>query len=156
MSFQDEDLLRRERELKEISAKLETTSQQLDDLQRRGISANEELKKLREKEVKWEAEKRRLQELLNEAETQNARLEVYRKGLDGDQQRLHLALSEKDSEIKVIRSCKFSKNVIKMAFSVFEVEMRDIDSWRHSSRGQMFQSQHDCRLSERTTGEVGT
>ena len=53
-------------------------------------------------------------------ESQNARLEVYRKGLDGDQQRLQLALAEKDAEIKVrmktiivyVRCCFIMKFII--------------------------------------------
>lgn len=119
--------MQRERELKDISAKLEATSHHLEELQRRGLVSTEELKRLREKEAYWEAERRRLQvkwvysenvscvavvpleanvtlmlqDALSEAETQNARLEVRRKGLEGDQMRLQVALGEKDEEIKV-------------------------------------------------------
>ena len=53
-------LRRRERELKDLSSKLEVTSQQLEDLERRSIVTTEELKRLREKEAKWENEKRKL------------------------------------------------------------------------------------------------
>ncbi len=42
-----------------------------------------------------------MQDTLNEAESQIARLEVGRKGLEGDQQRMQIALDEKESEIKV-------------------------------------------------------
>lgn len=94
-------MIRREKEFKEISAKLELTSQQLLDLQKRALASNEEIKRLRERESIWENEKQRLQEALRENETLNTRLELSRKGLDQDAQRLQSLIAEKDEEIKV-------------------------------------------------------
>ncbi len=59
--LQDEELLRRERELKDLSSKLESTQQQLDDLRRRGTVSSEELLVYREKEARWEGDRRTMQ-----------------------------------------------------------------------------------------------
>lgn len=47
--------------MKELSSKLEMTSQQLDDLKRRGTASEDELILLKEREARWEAERRNLQ-----------------------------------------------------------------------------------------------
>ncbi|XP_059085482.1 rootletin-like isoform X2 [Tigriopus californicus] len=104
LASQDEDLLKRERELKEISSKLEQTSQQLNDFKRQGLTTSEGLKRFKEKELSWNEERRRLQDALNDAESQLARFEIHRKSVDGDQQRLQFVISEKDQEIKSLRS----------------------------------------------------
>ena len=54
-------MLRREKEFRELSSKLDLTSSQLEEFQRRSEVASEEIRELREKEVKWEVERRKLQ-----------------------------------------------------------------------------------------------
>ena len=45
-----------------------------------------------------------VQEALSDAESQLARMEVGRRGLEGDQQRLHGALEDKESEARALRA----------------------------------------------------
>ena len=45
-----------------------------------------------------------VKEALSDAESQLARMEVGRRGLEGDQQRLHGALEDKESEARALRA----------------------------------------------------
>ncbi len=60
-SPKDEELLRRERELRDLSAKLESTHEQLDDFKRRRTATAEEVQLYKEKEARWEGDRRALQ-----------------------------------------------------------------------------------------------
>ena len=61
LSYQDEDLIRRERELKDIQSKLEQATHELGSLKRQELNASGELRRYREKEREWEGERKRLQ-----------------------------------------------------------------------------------------------
>ncbi len=95
---QDEELLRREREHRDLSSKLDASQQQLDELRRRGAAAVAATEAHRDRESRWESERRSLQEAAAEAEAQSARLDVARAALEGDQRRLRMALDDKEAE----------------------------------------------------------
>ena len=102
LANQDEELLRRERDAREISARLEASARQLEEMRRRGSSSEEEAaRSLREAEKRAGEERRRAREAAKEAETQVARLEAQKKGLAAEQVRLQAAIAERDAEIKV-------------------------------------------------------
>ena len=102
LANQDEELLRRERDAREMSARLEASARQLEELRRRGSSSEEEAaRSLREAEKRAGEERRRAREAAKEAEAQVARLEAQKKGLAAEQVRLQAAIAERDAEIKV-------------------------------------------------------
>ena len=86
---------------------------------------------------KWQQLFAFLQESLNEAESQISRLEVTRKSLGGDQNRLQAALNEKDSEIKVIqRQSSYGTVTVWSNSSMFDEldrEVRDSNLGREMS-----------------------
>lgn len=102
LANQDEELLKRERDVRDISSRLEASSKRLEEMRRRGSSSEEEAtRSLREMEKRTGDERRRAREAAKEAEAQMARLEAQKKGLAAEQIRLQTAIAERDAEIKV-------------------------------------------------------
>lgn len=60
----------------------------------------EQCSKLRAGEVRLEAERRRLREALEAAEGRGTRVELGRRSLEGELQRLRLSLAERETEIQ--------------------------------------------------------
>ena len=67
--------------------------------------SQEKLSKLKQIETRLEKEKRQLMDSLENATTRSTRLEVTKRALEGDVQRLQKVLSERESENQV--SCVF-------------------------------------------------
>jgi ElaB/YqjD/DUF883 family membrane-anchored ribosome-binding protein len=102
-------LQKREKELKQLSNRLQFTTKQLEELQRSsGSFSDEEEARIRQIEARLENEKRQLQGDLKDIESQYARLEIVKRGLEGENKRLLISLTDKEKELKVSVLLKFS------------------------------------------------
>ena len=98
--------------MKDFASKLDSTSRQLEELQRKRFSADEKTNSMRDKEDRWNEERVKFQDEIREAESHITRLEIQKKGLVSEQARTQGAITEKNAEIKVnsinlytVRSC---------------------------------------------------
>ena len=101
LNFQEDKLEKRETELRQLSARLETTKSQLETL--RKVKESETHGKTKEASLTraYELEKRQLQSDLKQLEAQYAHLENLKRGIERENQRLQSSLSDKDQEIQV-------------------------------------------------------
>ena len=101
LNFQEDKLEKRETELRQLSARLETTKSQLETL--RKVKESETHGKTKEASLTraYELEKRQLQSDLKQLEAQYAHLENLKRGIERENQRLQSGLSDKDQEIQV-------------------------------------------------------
>ena len=102
LQLQEEKLDIRESELRQLSAKLETTKGQLEALKKAKAEAEESCpieKRLGSRS--HESEKRQLQSDLKELEALYSQLELAKKAAERENQRLKIDLIEKDKEIQV-------------------------------------------------------
>ena len=119
--------MRREKDVREISSRLESSSKQLEEMRRRGSSSEEEASRsLREMEKRSGEERRRAREAAKEAEAQVARLEAQKKGLAAEQVRLQTSIAERDAEIKV-------RNIKTIRFRLYPVSFIRISVWLNIS-----------------------
>lgn len=63
----------------------------------------EKITKMKANEAKLEADKRRLKEILDAAESRCTKVELLRRSLDGELQRMKLVLSDREMEIQVLQ-----------------------------------------------------
>ena len=103
LDFQEDKLEKRETELRQLSARLETTKNQLETL--RKIKDSEDHGNTREASLSrgFELEKRQLQTDLKQLEVQFSHLENLKRGVERENQRLQANLSVKDQDIQVFK-----------------------------------------------------
>lgn len=75
------------------------------------IILQEKISKLKTSESKLEEDKKNLRVGLDDAESRCTKLELARRALDGELQRLKLAMTDKETENQVNCSFLFGKNV---------------------------------------------
>lgn len=69
----------------------------------------EKVAKIKTSESKLEEDKKNLRVALDEAESRCTKLELSRRSLDGELQRLKLAMTDKETENQVLLFMKFDK-----------------------------------------------
>ena len=70
-----------------------------------GVLTQEKISKLKTSETKLEEDKKNLRTALDEAETRCTKVELARRSVDGELQRLKLAMTDKDTENQVRGVC---------------------------------------------------
>ena len=101
VQLQEEKLEIRESELRQLSAKLETTKGQLEALRKAKVEDSSVEHLNRSGSRSQESEKRQLQSDLKELEAVYSQLELAKKVTERENQRLKIDLSDKDKEIQV-------------------------------------------------------
>merc|ERR1712051_318308 len=111
LADQEEKLEKRETELRQLSARLETTKNQLETL--RKIKDSEDHGNAREASLSrgFELEKRQLQADLKQLEVQFSHLENLKRGVERENQRLQANLSVKDQDIQVFSNMILTTSV---------------------------------------------